>query len=156
MMIQPITIKAAIVNISAFLFLFTISSGCQKNQDQNAGNTADSIRNTQTASTTNNYVTEYPVYKTESEKILAANRDTIASFRERLRNVNAKLRAALDSTEQALEKENLVLQSKIESFKAEGQDKWIQFKAQFDQSMDSIKTNLRDLGNRVEHIKVED
>lgn len=149
------TIKAAAISLFAVLSVLTVSSGCQKNQGQNAGN-ADSVRTVQTSTTTNNYITEYPVYKTQSEKALAANRDTIAAFRERLKTANAKFRASLDSADRALEKANAELQSRLESFKAEGQDTWMQFKNQFDRSMDTVRTNLEDLRGKFYHIKVED
>jgi hypothetical protein len=156
MIAQRFSFKRTALCLFAILFLFTASSGCQKKQDQNAGNAADSVRNVQTTTTTNNYTTEYPVYKTQSEKVLASNRDTIASFRERLNKANAKFRAALDSAEQALEKANADLQSRLESFKAEGQDTWMQFKNEFDRSMDTVRTNLQDLRGKFYRTKAED
>ena len=132
-------------------------SGCQKNQDQKTENTQDTQKNVQVAaSTTSNYITEYPVYKTNSEKLITAIRDTLESLKSTLRKVNAKLRASLDSAEQVLERENVDLQARLESFKADGQDSWLQFKKQFDQSMDSVRSNLRELHNKYDHIKAED
>ena len=149
-------VTSGFLHLFFIALIFTAAMGCQKKEDQNAGNTIDTQRNVQTGTTTNNYITEYPVYKTRSEKELDANRDTIATFKERLRKVDAKLRAALDSTERALEKENAELQSKLQSFKGEGQDAWLQFKNEFDRSMDSIRENLRDLNARYYRIKQED
>jgi len=145
----------------SFVFLLWIVagmgfSGCQKNQDQKTDNAVDTQKNVQATTTTNNYITEYPVYKTNSEKIIAANRDTMIAFKTRLRNVNAKIRMSLDSAEQALERANADLEARIEAFKADGQDAWMQFKAQFDHSMDSVRSSLQDLNNRVSRIKVED
>jgi hypothetical protein len=145
------------VSIGIFLLLLSVVTyaGCQSKTDQNAGNATDTQKNMQ-STVTNNYITEYPVYKTNTEKELAANRDTINIFRERLKKAGAKMKEALDSTEQALEKENAVLERKLESFKAEGQDTWMQFKEQFDRSMDSIRENFKDLTHKYYQIKAED
>ena len=144
--------------LAAWLIAGTTISSCQKSQQSNADTTQQTTTSqpTPVSTTTTNYITEYPVYKTTSEKELSANKDTIASVRERLRNAKADLRAALDREEQALEKENAALQMQLESYKDQGQDAWMQFKTSFDRSMDSVRNSLHDLRQRMSTMKLED
>jgi flagellar motility protein MotE (MotC chaperone) len=146
---------------SFFVLCFAIWAlcGCQKTQDQTAMNqNVDSQRTYQNTNTTSatNYATDYQTYKTQTESELARNQDTIASFRARLKKTNAKLRAALDSAETALERENADLREKIEAYKAESQDNWMNFKNNFDRSMDSIRSNINNFTVRINHYKIED
>lgn len=129
-------------------------SSCQKNQDQQAQLVQDTQKTYQTVNTT--YVTEYQNYRTQREQDLARNQDTIARFQARLKKANAKLRASLDSTEMLLERQNADLRARLETFKAEGQDTWQQFKNQFDRSMDSVRGNLNDLNTKMHSLKLED
>ena len=152
----PVRMQASGFCLVFFVWIITEMgfSGCQKNLDQKAENAADTQRNVQT--TTNNYMVEYPAYKVSSEKLIATNRDTIELFKARLRKANAKLKVSLDSAEQALERANAELQSRIESFKADGQEAWMRFKNQFDRSMDSVRSNLDDLKNKFNRINEKD
>jgi len=149
--------KLGFCALAAWLIAGTTISSCQKSQSN-----ADSTQQTTTSQpapatmTTANYITEYPVYKTTSEQELSANKDTIASVRERLKNAKADLRAALEREETALEKENAALQLQLESYKDQGQDAWMQFKANFDRSMDSVRTSMRDLREKIRSMKLED
>ncbi len=129
-------------------------SSCQKSQDQQAQLVQDTQKTYQAANTT--YVTEYQTYRTQREQDLARNQDTIASFQARLKKANAKLRAALDSTEIALERQNADLRARLETFKAEGQDNWQQFKNKFDQSMDSVRGSLNELNSKMRNLKLGD
>lgn len=130
-------------------------SSCQKNQDQQAQLVQDTQKTYQTTANTT-YVTEYQTYRTQREQDLARNQDTIASFQARLKKANAKLRVALDSAEMALERQNADLRARLETFKAEGQDNWQQFKNKFDQSMDSVRGSLNDLNSKMRNLKLGD
>jgi hypothetical protein len=149
--------KLGFFMLGTWLIAGTTISSCQKSQQDSMDTTQKtSTPTTPVSTTTNNYITEYPVYKSSSEKELAANKDTITSIRERLKNANAKLKAALEREEQAVEKANADLQLKIESYKDQGEKAWAQFKANFDRSMDSIRSNIKDIETRIESIKQED
>jgi chromatin segregation and condensation protein Rec8/ScpA/Scc1 (kleisin family) len=130
-------------------------SSCKKTQDDQAQQPQDTQKVYQTTNNTT-YVTEYQTYKTQSEHELARNQDTIATFQARLKKANAKIKASLDSTEQELERRNADLRAKLETFKAEGQGTWQQFKDAFDRSMDTVRTNLQDLNARMRKLKLED
>ncbi|MEP7235315.1 MAG: hypothetical protein ABI778_08465 [Ignavibacteriota bacterium] len=119
--------------------------GCSKNTDRSEGILKDTVISTQTSGTTALYQVDYPVYKTETEKIIIANRDTISAFKREMSKANRKMRAALDSSSKALERTNDMLGTKLENFKADGKEAWSDFKAQFDRSMDSVKKALKDL-----------
>ena len=155
--------KKSMIRVSLFgvftLFIwFAVGvtfTSCQKNQDQQSQQTQDTQKVYQTTNN-NTYVTEYQTYKTQREQDLARNQDTIASFQARLKKANAKLRASLDSTELALERANADLRAKLETFKAEGEDNWQQFKNQFDRSMDSVRSNVNDLNAKMHRLKLED
>ncbi|MDP4219324.1 MAG: hypothetical protein Q8916_04815 [Bacteroidota bacterium] len=129
-------------------------SSCQKNQDQQTMQSQDTTSNYHTVSTMG--PVDYPTYKTQTEHILAENQDTIASFRARLKNVNAKLKAALDSAGLELERKNEELRATLESYKNQGTENWDKFKSEFDQSMDSIRNNVEELKARIRSLKVEE
>jgi hypothetical protein len=158
--------EKALLKLSQFGFLAliiwfvagTTISSCQKTQ-----NNGDTLSTTSQTTTQNNppqatpavYVTEYPVYKTTTESELARNRDTIASIRERLQNVNAKLRASISREEDALAQENAALQARLEAYKDQGTQSWQQFKADFDRSMDSMRLALQNVQTKI-YIKNEE
>lgn len=158
--------EKALMKLSQFGFLAliiwfvagTTISSCQKTQNNGDTLSTTSQTTTQTSPPTATpamYVTEYPVYRTATESELARNRDTIASIRERLQNVNAKLRAQISREEDELAKENAALQAKLEAYKAQGEDSWQQFKADFDRSMDSLRTAMQNVQTKI-YIKQEE
>jgi hypothetical protein len=139
--------------LATWLVAGTTISSCQKTQ--NNPDTLTTSQNTQTTTQTTptatpaTYVTEYPVYRTSTEAELTRNQDTISAMKERLKNANAKLRASLQREEEALARENADLRARLESYKDQGSESWQKFKSDFDHSMDSIRTAMKNMQTKI-------
>jgi Skp family chaperone for outer membrane proteins len=137
--------------LAIWLIAGTTISSCQKSQ--NNPDTVTTTQNTQTTTQTTPppaaYVTEYPVYRTSTEAELTRNQDTISAIKERLKNSDAKLRASLQREEEALARENADLRARLETYKDQGGESWQKFRSDFDHSMDSIRTALKNMQTKI-------
>jgi len=151
-----------IKKISQFGFLALVSwfvagttiSSCQKSQNNpdtltTSQNTQTTTQTTPTPAVQTTYVAEYPVYKSSNDAELARNQDTISAIKARLKTANAKLRASLAKEEEALARENADLQARLAAYKDQGAESWQKFKSDFDRSMDSIRTAMKNMQTKI-------
>lgn len=91
------------------------------------------------------YLADWQSFKRESEKTLEANEKRIDAFNDKMDKVGPKAKAKYSKEVAILEQNNRDLKKKLDDYKDEGQDKWVEFKTNFKHDMDSIGKTMKDL-----------
>lgn len=96
-------------------------------------------------------ISKYEQFKIEAEKIIIAQEKSISEIKARIATENKEINADYDKTLVLSEKKNSELKTKLADFKDDGQDKWIDFKNEFNHDINELGKTLKDL--TVENVK---
>lgn len=90
-------------------------------------------------------VLDYETFKMESETRIAKNEEFIMAYKERMKKTKKELKAADQKMVDELEQKNINMRKKIEEFRTDGKDKWVDFKIEFNHDMDELGSAIKDL-----------
>jgi hypothetical protein len=91
------------------------------------------------------YLEEVELYRRETAARIAYNNESIAAFNKRIESEKAEVRDEYRKAIKALEEKNTDMQRRLDSYKADGKDKWEIFKAEFNRDMDNLGKAFSDL-----------
>jgi len=84
-------------------------------------------------------------FKNESEAIISANEKNIAELKIKIAKEKKENKASYEKKLAELEQKNSDLRKKLNEYKAEGEDDWNIFKAEFSHDMDELGKAFKDL-----------
>ena len=90
-------------------------------------------------------ISNYEQFKIEAEKIIIAQEKNMADFKAGLASTKKEIDSEYDKKLLALENKNNELKEKLAYYKDDGQDKWIEFKNEFNHDMDELGKAFKDL-----------
>jgi len=139
--------KKSILTIVASAFVASVMlTGCNtsaqkvENAEENVASANEDLNDANEA-----YKQEIDNYRKEADEKIAANNKSIAEFNARI--ALEKKDAQDDYRKQiaTLEQKNTDMKKKMDDYKAEGKDKWEQFKTEFNRDMDELGKAFKDL-----------
>ncbi len=84
-------------------------------------------------------------YVAESEKLIKENKILIDGLKTKISDSNKKMKEEFLERLQRLDQKNIELQAKLVDYKEEGQEKWDEFKQEFNHDMEILGKGLKDL-----------
>jgi peptidyl-tRNA hydrolase len=90
-------------------------------------------------------IDEYNQFKKESEAKIIAHNKSVAEFRKRVAKEKKENRAKYEAKLTELENKNSDLKKKLDGYKADGIEKWNQFKNEFNRDMEALGKSFSDL-----------
>jgi hypothetical protein len=94
----------------------------------------------------NKFAEDWAKYKQEQEEKIRDNEAQITSIRERLRTSSDKDKIVVEQRANELEQKNKAMRVRIEDYDREKrQDKWEEFKREFNHDMDELGNSLKDI-----------
>jgi len=87
-------------------------------------------------------------YRKETRDQIAENDKSIAEFKVRIEHYKKEAKAEYEKQVDLLEKKNKEMKMRMDDYKADGQDKWETFKAEFGQSMNELGKSIKDLTSK--------
>jgi phosphoenolpyruvate-protein kinase (PTS system EI component) len=91
------------------------------------------------------YLADIDMYRVETANRIIANDKSIADFNLTLANKKMNERAEYVKKIKDLEQKNAALKSKLDNYKADGNEKWKTFKVEFSKEMDDLGESIKDL-----------
>jgi uncharacterized lipoprotein YajG len=83
-------------------------------------------------------ITEYQLFKIESENRIIANEKSIEELRVKIVSANKENKVLYETKLAELQKRNSDLKIKLDNYKEDGTDKWQTFKTEFKSDMDEL------------------
>lgn len=90
-------------------------------------------------------ISKYEQFKMEAEKTIIAHEKNISDFKARLASEKKELIADYDKKLVELENKNRELERKLSDYKDNGQDKWNEFKTEFNHDINELGRAFKDL-----------
>ena len=87
---------------------------------------------------TKDSLTEYQIFKKESQQKINDHEKSIAEFKARIAAEKLENKVAYEKKIAELEKKNSDLKRKLEEYKEDGQTKWAEFKTKFSHDMSEL------------------
>jgi len=140
-----ITLSVTVL-LAAGIFSACNSTGNKADETQGY---KDSVAQTTAAmpDTTNTAKTDWEKFKADAYGKIMQNDDSIHAFRKKVAKEDAKLRMKLDKQISRLEVKNDEMKARLTDYKDEGKDKWEKFRGDFNNSMDTLDTNIKNFFN---------
>jgi hypothetical protein len=91
-------------------------------------------------------IQDFENFKLESEIRISDNERVIAAYRQRMLIEKNKFKVVDQKRIDEIEQRNINMRKKIAEYKAEGKDKWISFKQEFNHDMDDLGSAIKNLG----------
>lgn len=91
------------------------------------------------------YLADVENYRKISSERIIANEKSIAEFNQRTSNEKAEAKLEYKKKIAELEKKNSDMKKRLDDYKADGKDKWQDFKTEFNHDMDELGMAFRDL-----------
>jgi septal ring factor EnvC (AmiA/AmiB activator) len=91
------------------------------------------------------YLVEIEAYRKESAAKISANDKSIADFNARIENEKKEVRDEYKKKIAELEQKNSDVKRRLDGYKADGKDNWVNFKQEFSRDMDALGKALKDL-----------
>ena len=91
------------------------------------------------------YLEDITSYRLETEKRIEANDESITEFKAKIAHDKKAIKAENKKKLAELEQKNQEMKRKLNDYKAEGKEKWIQFKSEFNHDMDELGHAFKDL-----------
>jgi len=91
-------------------------------------------------------IQDFENFKLESEIRISDNERVIVAYRQRMLNEKNKFKVEDQKRIDEIEQRNINMRKKIAEYKAEGKDKWISFKQEFNHDMDDLGSAIKNLG----------
>jgi hypothetical protein len=93
-------------------------------------------------------VADYVAFRDASEARIDANDKAIAQLKSNMKSSSKKWQAEDQKLIDELELKNIAMRRKIEIYREEGKDKWLDFKQEFNHDMDELGDAIKGLGQR--------
>jgi Skp family chaperone for outer membrane proteins len=135
--------------ILAFIGLITgmLITSCGKTSEQkvegakeNFEGVKDDLKDAKTA-----YLAEWQAFKEEADEKIDANQKRIEAFKAKMSKAGSTAKENYNKEVAVLEQKNQDLKKKLDEYKDDGQSKWKEFKANFNDDMDAIGKTMTDL-----------
>jgi hypothetical protein len=91
------------------------------------------------------YLADVENYRKISSERIIANEKSIAEFNQRTSNDKAEAKLEYKKKIAELEQKNSDMKKKLDDYKADGKDKWQDFKTEFNHDMDELGKAFKDL-----------
>lgn len=140
--------KLIILSLTAFTAA-AILSAC--NSTGTKGDTSQGYKdslaqaNNVVIDTTNTVKKDWEKFKSDADNKIRQNQDSISIAKKRIEKEDAKIKVKYRKMIVKLEERNNNMEAKLKDYKDEGKDKLEKFRADFNNSMDSIGTDIKDL-----------
>ncbi len=124
-----------------------ILMGCQnagEKKTQEAQESMDEAKPDSQAVQTS-YSDEWQNFKSMSEQKIKDNENSIAAFKEKMKKSGTKIKVKYNIEIANLEKTNREMKKKLEEFKNDGKSAWENFKTGFNNDMDKLGKEVKDL-----------
>jgi len=86
---------------------------------------------------------DWEKFKADANDKIMQNEDTIQAIKKKVSKEDVKIKGKLDKEVTRLEEKNNELKTKLIDYKDEGKDKFEKFRADFDNSMDTLGINIK-------------
>ena len=126
----------SVIACMAGLFL----AGCDKTSEQKVEGAKQELKDAKAG-----YVAEWQKFKTESEAQIKANEDRIDAYQEKMEKAGHKAKANYKKAVADLKQKNLELKEKLDKYEDQGEDKWQEFKTNFNHDLDAVGKTISDL-----------
>ena len=139
---KKIISKLAIASLMAGIVFSGCQSAAKKVENaekdlQNAQNNVVDARQ-DLYKATKDSLTEYQIFKNESQQKISAHEKSIAEFKARIAAEKQENKVAYEKKIAELENKNSDLKRKLEEYKEDGQTKWTEFKSKFSHDMSEL------------------
>lgn len=84
------------------------------------------------------YLEDIAEFKERTAERIAANQRSIAAFNKRIASDKVEAKAEYQDKINALEEKNNDMKMKLDNYAAEGKEKWVAFKNEFNRDMDEL------------------
>jgi chromosome segregation ATPase len=91
------------------------------------------------------YLEDIKTFRKDVNEQIAANGRSITEFRSKMKEKKQKINADYEKKIAKLEQKNNELKKRMDEYKAEGEENWDKFKAEFDHDMAELGKAFRDL-----------
>jgi len=138
--------KFIILSLTAFTAIGILTAcNTSENKTDTSQGYKDSLALTTTiaADTTNAVKTDWEKFKADANDKIRQNEDSIAIVKKRIGKEDGKIKAKFDKQIARLEEKNNEMKAKLTDYKDEGKDKLEKFRIDFDNSMDTIGTDIK-------------
>jgi hypothetical protein len=93
------------------------------------------------------FAQDWAKYKQDQDEKIRENEVEINNYRDKIRDAKESERVTLEKRTNDLDEKNKALRARINDYdKDRRQDKWEEFKREFDHDMDELGNSLRDIG----------
>jgi hypothetical protein len=137
------TISSVVSTVAVSMLAFTSCTTPAEKVDQAQENVSKA--NNKLDSAIKDYLTDIDLYKIETSNRIMANEKSIATLNAKLVNKKMDDRSEYVKKIKELEQKNTTLKLKLNSYKADGNEKWNKFKAEFSEEMDDLRESIKDL-----------
>ena len=141
--------KRSILLLASILMTGALLTNCST-PEQKVEHAQENVReaNAELDKANQNYKIDMENYRKETRDQIAENDKSIAEFKERIKHYKKEAKAEYEKQIDLLQKKNREMKLRLEDYKAEGQDKWETFKAEFGKSMDELGKSIKDLTSK--------
>lgn len=143
MKLKNVITLSTILSISIGIMISSCNSSNEKVVTINEGveNANTELKNVKEA-----YLIEIAEYKKETARKIDENNSDIAQFNYEIKNDKKEIKKDYIKEIAELKKRNNELQIKMDNYKEDGNDKWKEFKNEFDHDMDELGASIKALG----------
>jgi hypothetical protein len=141
--------KTKFIRLSAAVLIAAgILSACNSsgNKGDETQGYKDSVAQSTSAmpDTVNTAKTDWEKFKADANEKIRQNEDSIQAFKKRVEKENAKIKVKLEKQITRFEVKNNEMKARLADYKDEGKDKLEKFRVDFNNSMDTLGTNIKD------------
>jgi len=137
------TIYAITSTVVLSILAFTSCSTPAEKVDQAQENVTKA--NDKLDSAIKDYLTDIDLYKIETSNRILANEKSITDLNAQLSNKKMDDRSEYVKKIKELEQKNASLKNKLNTYKADGNEKWKTFKKEFSKEMEDLNESIKDL-----------
>jgi hypothetical protein len=88
---------------------------------------------------------DYENFKMVSESRIAKNEELIQAYKQSMKDAKREWKSTDQKIVDDLEQKNINMRKKMEEYRIEGKDKWVEFKTEFNHDMDELGKAIKDL-----------
>lgn len=148
---KPNTLKKpALIFVISMLAAVVLITGCN-NTDQKVEETQSAVveANRELQEANREYQAAINQYRKETSDRIAANDSTITTFKARMANETAEVKADYEKQLATLEQKNSDMKKKLADYKAGGKEQWETFKTDFNREMNTLVEALDKLKDKI-------
>lgn len=96
------------------------------------------------------YENEWQQFKNDAEARINAIQTNIDDFKLAMEKTGTKFKAKYENEVLSLEQKNIELKKKLNDFKYDGKDNWVEFKYRFFSDVESVEKSLKEIFDKKE------